>query len=126
MVNTLRNTHICNTLIKPLKNYVMIKEFFLCLVCFYLSLSAIYTLTTLRQSVMFQLKHSVGTWNKVKSVSMTLFLSIVFGGISILSKVYVGLKRTYKNIIAWYALAKTAKKLTKALHENLPKQKDES
>lgn len=126
MVNTLRNTPICNTLIKPLKNYVMIKEIFLCLVCFYLSLSVIYTLTTLKQSVLFQLKHSIGTWNKVKSVSMTLFLSMVFGGISILSKVYMGLKRTYQNIITWYALAKTAKKLTKALHENLPKQKDES
>ena len=38
---------------------------------------------------------------------------MVFGGISILSKVYTGMKRTYQNIIGWYALAKTAKKIGK-------------
>ncbi len=102
------------------------KHIFLCFIVFYLSLSLFYTLTTFNQSLVFQLKHSEGKWNKVKAVSMAFILSMVFGGISILSKVYTGMKRTYKNIIGWYAIAKTAKKITKALHEDLSQQKDES
>ena len=94
---------------------------------FYLLLSLIYILLYLPENLAFQWRHANNNFiHKVSGILLTLGLSLIFGGISLVQKVKTYAQKKYQQYRAWYHLAKTATKLTKTLRDALDDEKEES
>jgi uncharacterized membrane protein len=91
---------------------------------FYLFLSLIYSWCYLRENIAFQLRYSEQKLNhrlhhKIAVIIKTTALSMVFGGISMIQKIYRFFSKKYQACKTWYALVKLAKKITKNLQDDL-------
>ena len=96
----------------------MIIYIFLTLFSFYFFLSGVYLILNLRQNIAFSLKHLERNLkhrmrHKVISISKTIFLCVIFGGVILAQKIYSFFLIKYQQYKTWYALVKIAKKITK-------------
>ena len=94
----------------------------------YLVLSLIYFFATLQENVHYVSYHTEGasTWDKCKILGMNMLVSIIFGGVIVVQKVYKHIQLAYKKYKAWYQLARTMKEITKGLKDVSEKQKRKS
>ena len=91
------------------------------LICFvkaYLFLSVVYTISTLPQNISYHWKHSSEQLHqKIWRIIVAFALSMIFGGISILSRLYRKAKAKAHQAYVWYQIARTAKELTKTIRD---------
>ena len=81
----------------------------------------------LRRNISFQLLHAEkDKMRQVVGVATTIFLSMIFGGISLIQKIYRFFYKKYQNFKAWYALAQLAKKMTKNIKDAIEDEETES
>ena len=100
---------------------------FQCLLKVYLLLSVIYTISNLPQNVDYHLKHSQESKLKILgSIVLSFTLSMIFGGVSLTQKIFRGVQQKVRMMYAWYQIAKTAKHLTKNLHDTLDNEEEKS
>lgn len=93
----------------------------------YLFLSIIYTIINLPQNAMYQWRHSKESIpRKIYGVFISFVLSMIFGGISLAQKIFRHVRTRVKTILAWYQVARTAKQLTKTLHDTLTDKEEKS
>jgi hypothetical protein len=95
----------------------MIICIFLALFGFYFFLSGVYSIFNLRQNIAFGLRHLEQNLkhrilHKIISITKTIFLSVIFGGLILSQKIYRFFLKRYQEYRAWYSIVKIAKKIT--------------
>ena len=96
------------------------------LVNLYMVLSLIYTIVHFRQNVTYQWNCHEDKFEAFFAVMFALCVSLVFGGVSLISKTWASVKLKYEEVRGWYHIAKTARQLRKTLSDEIDNYKKES
>jgi hypothetical protein len=92
----------------------------------YFLLSLLYTVIYFEQNIVFHWRHHPDKVKAIFAIFIALFVSMIFGGVSLLQRSWVWLKGKWKEYKTWYEIAKTAKLLTKKMHDEFDNSKKES
>ena len=98
--------------------------YFLAKVYFFLSLC--YTIVNFERNVAYHYRHAEYRTKAIMGAFTAILLSLVFGGVSLISQAVRTAKKKFQEWRAWYHLAKTARELTKTIENAFDDHQEKS